>query len=81
MDVYCSTYLHLAKFKDIYKKDGTDVMGAIPGPEISLGTHLIQNRINFLRTSFRFKSLTECNDKNLHFTDYYSGTSTEILLV
>jgi len=81
MDVYCSTYLQLAEFKDLYKKNGTDVMGTIPGPEISLGTHLIQNRINFLRTSFKFKSLTEWNDKNLYFTDYYSGTSTEILLV
>ncbi len=79
MDVYSSTYLHLANFKELYKKTGTDVSGTIPGPEISLGTHLLKNRINFFRTCYKFKSLTSWSKTDLHFTSYYNSTSVTTL--
>lgn len=81
MDIYSSTYLHITNFKELYGKNGADVKGVVPGPEISLGTHLLRNRINFLRTTYKFKSLTSWNNKDLSFTSYYNDISTTTITI
>jgi hypothetical protein len=80
MDVYSNTYNVLLNFKNLYS--GVDnVSGFIPGPEICLGTNLLLEKINFLRTTFKYKTLTGFYDKNLIFSNYYGNTDNSILKI
>jgi hypothetical protein len=80
MDVYSNTYNVLLNFKNFYS-GGDNVSGFIPGPEICLGTNLLLEKINFLRTTFKYKTLTGFDDKNLFFSNYYGHTDNSILKI
>ena len=79
MDVYSSTYNSLNFFRSLYDNNGKDTSGPIPGPEICLGTHLLNNHVNFFRTETPYKALTQQTNNMLTFSSYYNNlTETTI---
>jgi len=79
MDVYSNTYKVRVNFKNLYS-GGYDVSGFIPGPEICLGTNLILEKINFLRTTFKFKTFTGLNSDGLIFSNYYGHNTNHTII-
>jgi hypothetical protein len=75
MDVYANTYNKLLSFKNYYS-GGDNVSGFIPGPEISLGTNLLLERINFLRTTLHYKTLSNWSTDFINFSSYYNIPQT-----
>lgn len=80
MNTYADTYNYLKQFKGNYFGPN-DVSGPIPGPEICLGSHLLNNNVNFFRTSYKYKNLIDFDDKQLQFASYYNVLESLSLLL